>query len=330
MAETPKGKARRSNVIGASKKVCALAGSCHARLMGFGRGLLILAVAAVSLAAAPPEPAPPAPAEIATRNDTVMRLTVPVTIGGQGPFQFIVDTGADRTVVSREVAARLSLPPGNRARLHAIAGVSEISTVRLPRLGIAGLESDGISAAALDQDNIGAQGLLGVDALKGRRIVMDFAKGTMTILPAGEREVVDSDMIVVTARSRFGQLVLVDADIGGTPVTVVIDSGAQNSIGNSALRRLLTRRGRLAFLDTQLIDVAGGRLPAQIATVGHIRIGGLNVDNAVIAFADAHPFKRFGLMDRPAMLLGMDTLRGFRRVSVDFAEKRVRFLPPAL
>jgi hypothetical protein len=47
-----------------------------------------------------------------------------------------------------------------------------------------------------------------------------------------------------------------------------------------------------------------------------------------VAFADAHPFKRFGLLDRPAMLLGMDTLRVFHRVSVDFAQRKVRFLLP--
>ena len=301
--------------------------------MGFGRGLTILAAGALTIAAAPPEPVPiePASTEVATRQDDAMRMTVPVTISGQGPFYFIVDTGADRTVIAREVADRLGLKPANRARLHAMTGVTDITTVRVPTLGVAGHDSEAVNAAALDQANLGAQGLLGVDMLKGRRIVMDFRKRTMTILPAGQREIVEGDTIVVTARSRLGQLVLVDADVDGTPVTVVIDSGAQNTIGNTPLRRLLTRRnGRMSFLNTELIDVAGGILPAQIAAVGRVRIGGLNVENAVIAFADAHPFKRFGLTEKPAMLLGMDTLRGFRRVSVDFAEKKVRFLPPAV
>ena len=34
------------------------------------------------------------------------------------------------------------------------------------------------------------------------------------------------------------------------------------------------------------------------------------------------------LENKPALLLGMDTLRVFRRVSVDFAQRRVRFLLP--
>ena len=74
--------------------------------------------------------------------------------------------------------------------------------------------------------------------------------------------------------------------------------------------------------------MTGGRLGVEYAAVGRIRIAGIRVENAVIAFADAHPFKRYGLLNKPAMLLGMDTLRGFRRVSVDFAQRKVRFLPP--
>ena len=309
--------------------------------MGFGRGLSIFAAGALSLAAAPP-PVPPAAAaeagkidhvadEVSTANDGAMRMTVPVTLAGQGPYHFVVDTGADRTVVSRQVADRLGLQNGNRAILHSMAGVSEISTVRIPTIGVAGHNTDDINAAALDQEHIGAQGLLGVDTLKGRRVIMDFKKRTMSVLEAGEREHVDGDTIVVTARSRYGQLVLVDADVDSTPVTVIIDSGAQNTIGNAPLRRLLAKRnGRMPFFNTELVDVTGGRLAAQVAAVGRVRIGGIHVDNVVIAFADAHPFKRFGLTERPAMLLGMDTMRGFRRVSVDFAEKKVRFLPPAV
>ncbi len=59
-----------------------------------------------------------------------------------------------------------------------------------------------------------------------------------------------------------------------------------------------------------------------------MRLGGFTMTNVGVVFADVHPFKRFNLLKRPAMLLGMDTLRAFQRVSVDFAEKKVRFLLP--
>jgi predicted aspartyl protease len=158
---------------------------------------------------------------------------------------------------------------------------------------------------------------------------MDFRNKTFTVADSHYREPIERDTIVVTAKSRFGQLVLVDSDIDGLPITVIVDSGAQNTIGNLALRRLLAKRQKgMEFYKTRLVDVAGGTLEADLSLVDNIRIGGFTVNTVVVAFADAHPFKRFDLLNRPAMLLGMDTLKVFRRVSVDFAQRKIRFLLP--
>ena len=283
------------------------------------------------LARAQPEAplAPLPPTTVATRTDSAMRMTVPVTIGKHGPYQFVIDTGADRTVVSRELATQLSLIAGASVTMHSMTGVAPQDTVIVPKLTIAGQTTDDINAPALQEEFLGANGLLGIDTLKKRRIVMDFGKRTLSVLASGEREDYDPDTIVVTAHSRFGQLVLVDADVDGTPITVIIDSGSETTVGNSALRNLLAKRKhKLQFFKTELFDVTGGHMPAEYASVGRIRIAGITLENPVVAFADAHPFKRYDLMSKPAMLLGMDTLRAFRRVSVDFAQRKVRFLPP--
>jgi hypothetical protein len=47
-----------------------------------------------------------------------------------------------------------------------------------------------------------------------------------------------------------------------------------------------------------------------------------------VAFADVPPFARFGLTDRPALMLGMDALRAFRRVEIDFPDRKLRLLLP--
>lgn len=272
---------------------------------------------------------PPVQTTIASAYDPSMRMTVPVTIDGKGPFQFVVDTGADRTVVSRELAGRLGLAPSGEATMHSMAGVQQVSTVALERLGIAGRIVPHIDAPALAEEHLGAHGLLGIDGLKNRRIIMNFVTRTLTIAEPGTTEATTPDTIVVTARSRFGQLVLVDAEVDGTRVTVVIDSGAQNSIGNPALKALLMKRNRsMSFVSTEMIDVTGARLAADVALVARVRIGRVNLRQVGVAFADAHPFKRYGLENRPAMLLGINTLRSFRRVSIDFGQKKVRFLLP--
>lgn len=44
-----------------------------------------------------------------------------------------------------------------------------------------------------------------------------------------------------------------------------------------------------------------------------------------VAFADVPPFALFGLRDDPALLLGTDLLQSFRKVAMDFRNRRVRF-----
>ena len=47
-----------------------------------------------------------------------------------------------------------------------------------------------------------------------------------------------------------------------------------------------------------------------------------------VAFADAHIFRQLDLDDRPALLLGMNAMKAFDRISIDFAAKKVRFVLP--
>lgn len=263
-------------------------------------------------------------------HDRSDRMTVPVSIGGRGPYEFIVDTGAERTSIAEELAQDLKLGQGSRARLHSMTEVSRIQTVVIPTLEVGGRSIAGINAPALERRHIGAEGILGVDTLQTQRVSFDFARRQMTVSLSRKREEVwPDDTIVITAKNRLGHLVMVDAAVDGEKVWVILDTGAETTVANSVLRRKLEKRGKL--LETwpiELQSVTGGRMAADQSMMRKIRLGGVDVNNLPVAFADVHPFRKLGLMKRPALLLGMDALRLFERVSVDFPNRRVRLLPP--
>jgi predicted aspartyl protease len=309
-----------------------------------GPSALILAGLGAALVAAAParaQQAPPAPAVAAptvtdmqqaetlglTENST-NRMTVPVRIDGQGPFEFIVDTGAERTVISRELASALELAPGQATIVHSMTEVSRIETVVIPDLRIGSRSVTGIHAPALLRAHLGASGMLGVDSLQTQRVVFDFGRQEMTITPSRRREERwPEGTIVVTGRRLLGRLVLVDASFDGERIWVVIDTGSQISIGNGRLRSALQRRGRLGVMaPVRMMSVTGGVIDAEYTIARRIRIGGIDIHDLPVAFHDAHPFQHLGLGDRPALLLGMDALQLFKRVSVDFANRRVRVL----
>jgi len=261
--------------------------------------------------------------------DRTERMTVPVNIGGRGPYSFIVDTGAERTVIARELADRLGLDAGRTATVHSMTETSRIDTVVIPALEVGQRTIAEIHAPALSRSNLGAEGMLGVDSLSSQRVDFDFLRQEMTVTPsqrAPERPW-PRDTIVVTARSRYGHLMITDASFDGQPIIVIVDTGAQVTVGNEALRRRLQRARRLGVLrPVELVSVTGGRIGAEYGSAEHIQVGNAEIRNLPVAFADVHPFRQLRLTDRPAILLGMDALQLFDRVSIDFANRRVRLL----
>lgn len=305
------------------------------------RWLLALCMPAAAVAADPqtvPPPVPPLGQEDAATEiafaDTMTRMTVPVAIAGAGPFRFIVDTGAERTVVSHELARRLQLPAGRSVRLTAMTGTSSVGTVMVPSLSVGQPPrigtGDRIEAPALAAADMGALGILGLDTLQGQKVTIDFDRQVMTVAPSSRRRAPRPapDEIVVRARSVFGQLVVTDAQYKGQSVRVILDTGSVVSMGNSALRRKLARTDERRHTPIELISVTGETIQAGYTQIGKVSLGDMAFQNLPIAFADVKPFEKFGLTERPAVLLGMDALRLFRRVDIDFANREVRLRMP--
>ena len=129
--------------------------------------------------------------------------------------------------------------------------------------------------------------------------------------------------IVVTAKRRGAQLILTRARIDDIDVDVVIDTGADISIGNRALQRAMMRYGRAT--PTRLSSVTGQEIDADLSTGGTLVMNRLSISNMEIAYADTRVFASLRLEKRPAILLGMHALRAMRRVMIDFAHRKVLF-----
>lgn len=262
-------------------------------------------------------------------SDSTRRMTVSVDIDGQGPYPFIVDTGAERTVVSRELAEALSLPSLGDVTLATVANVRRVPSVQIDSMRVGRRTLNDIRAPALERADMGAMGMLGVDSLRSQRVDFDFERQELTLSHSHiDDDDWPRDTIVITGRTRLGRLILTDATVDGQRVRVIIDTGSQQTVGNLELRRRLQARGRLGDVGVmELIGVTGDRVFAEYAVTRRLRLGGLHVNDMPIAFADFQLFSHLGLDRRPAILLGMDALRLFGRVSIDFANRRVRLLP---
>jgi predicted aspartyl protease len=275
------------------------------------------------------EPALPTIVDQLAFGHNGMRMTVPVQIAGAGPYQFIIDTGAQRTVISRELAVQLGLVGGRTVRLTGMTGTENVNTVVIPSISVSTLGGERIEAPALAAAHLGAPGMLGIDALQGHLLAIDFDNQRMSVAPARRRGTKirrAPDEIVIQAKSLFGQLVVTDARVAGERVRVILDTGSAVTMGNLALRRKLSGRGKVVPIS--LISVTGGELIADYGSMKSIKIGDAEIQNMPIAFADVPPFRAFGLENKPAIMLGMDALKLFTRVQIDFANRELRLSLP--
>lgn len=275
-----------------------------------------------------------------TAFDPARRLVVPVWLNGKGPFEFVIDTGANRSVVSREVAMACDLPPAGQAQIHGIVSVETTALVRVVKLRVGDVLNTGMLLPVVPGARLGGQGILGLDAMHGRRVVLGFrdhsfqisasglgaevARGLNTRIPARDAP------ITVPARYRAGQLVILDAVAAGKAITAFLDSGSQVTVGNLNLRALVAAAQPLsgqAVLHSELASATGQRLDAEFAPLADLRLGGQRLGSPLAAFADLHIFSLWDLQTRPTVLIGVDILSRFAQVAFDFGHKTVTFWP---
>jgi predicted aspartyl protease len=268
--------------------------------------------------------------DVRFRNTGNDRMTVAVHLAGTGPYRFLVDTGADRTAVSSAIVARLDLPRGEAAELHSATGVTSVTTARVPNVELTKPAQKLIEAAVLESANMGADGIVGSDMLRSQRVQFDFEKKTMSIVPSDMPDFRDEPgTIVVEARRKNGRLIVTDAIANGKPLIVVLDTGSEVCIGNQALRdRLLGRSLVDAKQKVELESVTGAKMFGDYMFVRNLEVGGIGLQDLAVVFAEAHTFKQLKLDKTPALLLGMNAFRAFKKVSIDFANRKFRVVVP--
>lgn len=323
---------------GALSWACAailLGAACHARATTEQP-----ADPAAQLSAPGTVPAPAAVTEPAaeiiyaqpTTFDRVGRVLAPVMVNGQGPFRFILDTGANRSVLSPRVAQLLGLTPSAETSInvHGITGSAVLPAVEIDELRAGNLTVvRGKRMPVLPETVLAdADGILGVEGLSNSRIDVDFAEGTVIITrsrgtPAGK------GVLTVPASLRHRGLLVADGRVGRVRIKAIIDTGAERTLGNAALRSAL----ELEPSRTQGYGLATvhGATPAlgegTSLRAPTIFLGETELENLEVTFGDLYVFKLWGLEEQPALLIGMDLLGTVQRLVIDYRRRELQILP---
>lgn len=283
------------------------------------------AMAPAAALGANPEQAAPPPADPLKYLDTAERLKVKAYVNGQGPFDFLVDTGATSSVIASEIADQLGLVLGAANKLHSIAGVESVATTRVATLSVGKRSRANMVVSVLPRSLLRVDGILGVEWLGRASVLLDFSRRKMTV---GEGlPIPDDQTIAVPSRMTRSGLMLIDAYMPARQLIAFIDTGSTTTVGNLSLLEAARRAKAITaeLANTELRSVTGQVMPAQSTTLSRLTLGKLTLRNVPLLISDVHTFDYWGFRDEPSIVIGIDILRRFQSVAIDFRRDEVRF-----
>ncbi|MBV8877422.1 MAG: clan AA aspartic protease [Gammaproteobacteria bacterium] len=259
-----------------------------------------------------------------TRRDRIGRIWAPVLIDGKGPYRMVLDTGANRSAITTRAAQSLggALAVSNTV-VTGFTGTAVVPTLHVSSMEVGELLIGPADLPVLSDVFGGAQGVLGIEGLANKRIYADFSHDRLEItLSHGERAL--RDFVVVPLTQTSSGLLVANVRVGRVRAKAIIDTGAQGTIGNLALRHALMRVAPRNAATEEIIGVTldvqtGDNLPAP-----DIDFGAMQVKGAHITFGDMYLFQHWKLTSEPCLTLGMDLLGSFDVLVIDYTRHELQ------
>ena len=209
---------------------------------------------------------------------------VPVYLNGEGPFDFLLDTGTTSTVVTPSLAARLRLRPSDSVTLITVAGERDVPRARLGRVEVGGRAAADVEALVsglepLSEIDPRVRGVLGQNFLGRFNYTLDYDGRAVEFErdaapPSGER---------VPFEVEEGKLVVGAFCDAPAPraVRLVLDAAATGLVIFDDARRGLARILSARTATFMLTEAGGAR--ARLALLPALRVGDSRLRDVPVA-----------------------------------------------
>ncbi len=303
------------------------------RFLGFLTLLIAIAAnAAPARAQAPPQPVAQIPFEVGYDG----LIIIPVMVNGEGPYDFVVDTGATVTVFFDNLARNQPLSPifGDERRIVGLSSAAWLPAKSAPALEIGALRFANHPVVVIDDwapDRPTPQGVIGLDILEDYLVVFDTARAMMRLYPAdaannalGGWSAAPMRPVMFGALSR--PLYIVDATIKGARIPMLIDLGAADPVINyAALAKIMKNQydprrqfsGRATRFGPRFADLFDNREEAKLVRMSRLSIGDVIWRDPTLVVFDALVFEELDAIGSPYGLIGAKLLLT-RSFALDF------------
>jgi hypothetical protein len=245
------------------------------------------------------------------------RPVVEVSLDGQGPYLFILDTGAQGSVIDASLATELDLPVIGEQELISPAGGQPIksSTVQIGTVGVGAITFHDVQAATMDlaaflRDPNAPRGVLSASSFEGMLLAFEYPRKRITIRP-GELAAADGrEIFQYEAADVFPTIPI---SIAGVTIDTHLDTGSAHAFA------LPGKYKDLLPLASEPKEMGKARLVGREMPIlgapldGTVEIGRYSFTNPELRFGEFFPVGN----------IGNEILREFT-VTLDSSNRRVR------
>jgi predicted aspartyl protease len=256
-------------------------------------------------------------------------ILLPVQVNGDGPFEFILDTGAGTSLLSSDLAKKLKIKIISTKEGQSAGGKISVSLAKVDSLAVGQAKLDDVDVGIVDLTHIGntigtkIDGDVGYNFLKHFRITIDYHDCEIRLdEPRRIQRLGRSSKAEVPMRlaSLAKPLLLVDVHANGHgPFQFAIDTGTSTT----AIAPELAQQLGLKSSPVGPLTTGGAQVNVTAGTLESFKVGRAGVDDLVVVVADFFGTLSQAVGAKLDGIVGYNFLRNFR-VVMDYPSEKFR------
>ena len=250
-------------------------------------------------------------------------ILLPVRVNGQGPFDFILDTGAGTSLLSTELAKQLDVKILGSKEGHSAGGKVSVSLGKVDSLMLGETKLEGVEVGVVDLGHIGRavgaklDGDLGYNFLKHFRVTIDYRDFELRLEDPKRVESFArgaQTRVAIRLAAPAKPLILVDVHANGRgPFQFAIDTGTSTT----AITPDLARELRLETSPVGAGTTGGAPVDFSAGSLQSFQLGGVKIDNVAVVVADFFNMLSAAVGAKLDGIVGYNFLRNYK-VVIDY------------
>lgn len=215
----------------------------------------------------------------------------------EGPFDFVLDTGADTTIVDPRLATRLALVAQGRVQQTTLAGSQALTRSVMATLAAGPAQVDNLAVliqdlAMLRKTDPHIEGIAGQDFLSHFNYLLDYRSHSIRIEQDNEiRGAIDGDPVPIDVGGSRAIVGSEAQSISHAKLRLLLDSGADFVV---LLPRASQRLGLPAQNSGIEVTSSSGEIELQVGRVRSLTVGSEQFRDITVVLSATEPTERIG------------------------------------